>query len=112
MDVNIFYKQNLQRLIEAAEKAKIYEADPIQKINIGEEIALMSADLAADIMENGFEFPETPEDFEDLLKNASQDVGKRERLAQIFDKATKVGGQVLKVTQRIIKLLAKYGKYL
>jgi hypothetical protein len=112
MDVNIFYKQNLQRLIDAAEEAKVYEADPEKRMKINEDIALMSADLAADIMASGFDFPEKPEDFEDLLKNASEDVAKRERLAEIFDKAIEIAGQGLEVTQRIIELLSKYGKYL
>ncbi len=112
MDVNNFYKENLQRLIDAAEEAKVYEADPERRMKIIDDIALMSADLAADIMASGFDFPETPEDFEDLLKNASEDVAKRERPAEIFDKAIEVAGQGLEVTQRIIELLSKYGKYL
>jgi hypothetical protein len=44
MDVNIFYKQNLQRLIDAAEEAKVYEADPEKRMKINEDIALMAAD--------------------------------------------------------------------
>jgi hypothetical protein len=112
MDVNIFYKENLQRLIAAAEEAKVFEADPEEKKKINEDIALMSADLAADIMASGFDFPQTPKDFEDLLKDASEDVTKREQLAQVFDKTMEAAEQGLKVTQRIIGLLTRYGKYL
>jgi hypothetical protein len=112
MDVNIFYKENLRRLIVAAEKAKIFEADPEERKRINEDIALMSADLAADIMASGFDFPESPEDFEDLLTQASEDVTRREYLLEVFDKTVEAAGQGLKVTQRIIGLLGKYGKYL
>lgn len=112
MDVNTFYKQNLQRLIAAAEKAKIFEADPEEKKKINEDIALMSSDLAADIMASGFDFPESPEDFEDLLIKASEDVARREYLVEVFDKTVKAARQGLKVTRRIIRLLGKYGTYL
>jgi hypothetical protein len=112
MDINTYYKQNLRRLIAAAEKAKIFEADPEERKRINEDIALMSADLAADVMASGFDFPESPEAFEDLLTYASEDVAKREHLVEVFDKTAEAAEQGLKVTQRIIGLLGKYGKYL
>lgn len=112
MDVNTYYRENLRRLIAAAERAKNLEADPVERHRINWDIALMSADLAAAVMANGFDFPETPARFEDLLVRAAQDVAKRERLAQIFDKAVEGAGAALEVTQRVVGLLAKYGKYL
>lgn len=112
MDINTYYKQNLRRLIAAAEKSKIFEADPEEKKRINEDIALMSTDLAADIMASGFDFRESSEAFEDLLRNATEDVAKHEDLLDVFDKTVEAMEQGLKVTQRIIGLLGKYGKYL
>jgi phage shock protein A len=112
MDINNYYKQNLRRLIAAAEKAKIFEADPEERKRINEDIALMSADLAADIMASGFDFPESPEAFEDLLRDATEEVAKHENLVEVFDKTVEAAEQGLKVTQRIIGLLGKYGKFL
>ncbi len=112
MDINTYYKQNLRRLIAAAEKAKVFEADPQERKRINEDIALMSADLAADIMASGFDFPESPEVFEDLLRDVTEDVVKHENLVEVFDKTVEAAEQGLKITQRIIGLLGKYGKYL
>lgn len=112
MDVTKFYKDNLEELIAAAEKEKDFESNPRKKIDIGKDIAMMKADRALQIMASGLDFPGTPEDFKALLKKADDDVAKRERLAEIQDKANKIGGQILEITQRAVPFLVKYGKYL
>lgn len=112
MDINTYCKENWARLKEAAETAIRLEPDPDKKAVMEEELADLAVDVASQFMANGYNFPGPAADFEELLKEAHEDVDKQKRLQEIFDNSVQMAGQAISFTQKVVDFLEKYGKYL
>ncbi|NIQ37686.1 MAG: hypothetical protein GTN81_03750 [Proteobacteria bacterium] len=112
MDINTYSKDNWEKLKEAAELAIQMEPDPDKKADMEDELADLADDIAEHFMANGYDFPELPADFEDLLKQAEKDVAKQKRLQEIFDNSIEMAGQAVNLTRKVTGFLGKYGKYL
>lgn len=112
MDINTYCKDNWTKLKKAAETAIRLEPDPDKKADMEEELANLGVDVASHYMANGYNFPELTADFEEILREAHQDVDKQKRLKEIFDKSIQMAGQAVDFTQKVVSFLGKYGKYL
>lgn len=112
IDINTYCKDNWLKLKQAAETAIGLEPDFKKKAKMAKELADLAFDMAGEIMITRYQFPEPVTDFENLLKQAHQDVEKQRRLQEIFDKSVQMAGRAVDLTQKVVAFLARYGKYL